>query len=580
MNTIDSRPYVDPRRAFLLSEGGWSGALALGLTLAGLGLGGAHIVYGLMPVTALIVAILLMTIPVVWHLLTAPVEQAATQRGAIMLVMLSGILVRYLYALTDPFLAGTDAPFHYFHAQEVAAGQWPSNNQISGAWPLLYLLSGTLARVTSIPLAFVAVWLYPLLNIATIYLVFIYLRGLIGARGALLATFIYTWEYTSFYFGFEFRTQSLAVFFFALYLAIRASHRPDAPQARQLLEAAVGTATLVAIGLTAAVSSILTTLLLGAFVVGEALGRRLGLRAGQRIGSTAPMIVITVMLCYLIYNVRSMEAVVPYTRNLIWSALSFELINDANLKGVFVSGYGQFVLVLQWGLRLLFLAGIGLQLYALARRPLRASVQLGPLAATIMLLGLTTVGTLLGAGLSPGRYFQYLSPFYGLYAAITMGALARRVGAGRGALVLHMVLATGLALWCASGVLKLPAELIDPRNAARSIPARLDRETRMLAGQIEAGYPQTSSSICADVNMAGAIYALTGRAVERTGPRPEDAARCALEQAAQYPLRTVALTVDTSLSGDPTPLVAAAGFQQRAIWGPIILLEYVPEDKN
>lgn len=566
--------YARPRRPLLAATtGGWSGPLALAATLAGLALGGAHIAYGRTPVAVLVAAIMLMTLPLGWHLLTVPLERAESQRAAVLLIMLSGLLVRYMYALTGPFLAGTDAPFHYFHSQEVVAGQWPSNNQVSGAWPLLYLLSGGLARASGVPLAFVAVWLFPLLNIATVYLFFIYLRGLIGARGALLAAYIYTWEYTSFYFGFEFRTQSLAVFCFALYLALRASHRPEAPRSRQLVEAAIGTATLVAIGLTAAVSSILTALLLGSFVVGEALGRRLGLRAGQRVGTTAPMIVVTVMLCYLIFNVQSLEAVVPYASNLIMSALSFELVNDANLKGVFVSGYGQFVLVLQWALRLLFLAGMGLQAYALLRRPLRASVLPGPLVATGMLLALTTAGTLLGAGLSPGRYFQYLSPFYGLYAAITVGALIRRAASERAALALNLALAGGLALWCASGVLKLPAELIDPLNATRSIPARLGGETMAVAAAVEARYPAGRAAICADATMAGAIYALTGRPVERVGPRPEDAARCAREQAARDPRRAVALVVDTSLSGDPGTLVAGAGFAQRERWGPITLLE-------
>lgn len=562
------------RRAAARSAAGerlvWPAALGLGVL--GTAAAAAHVALGRTEVPFMVAALLLITLPLTCLLLVAPVEGRGRERWALALIMASALFVRYVYALTGPFLAGTDAPFHYFHTQEVVGGQWPSNNQISGAWPLLYLVYGALARVTGLSLPLITVWLHPLLNVATVALFYLYLRALVGVRPALVAAYIYAWEYTSFFFGFEFRTQSFAIFFFALFLALRAAGGPEASLRRQLLTAAAGTATLVAIGLTAAVSSILTTFLLAALIAGNLVARRLGARPASGIGLSAPLIVVTVMLCYLVYNTGALSTVAPYAGNLIRSTLSFELVNDANLKGVFVSGYGQFVLVLQWAMRLLFLAGMLIQLYSFVRRPAEGGALPGPLAATAMLLALTTAGTFLGASLSPGRYFQYLSPFYGLYAAVALGALVGRAGGGRRGLSVRLALAALLALWSISGVLKLPAELIDPRHATRSVPARLDRAAVELAGRVDAAFPAGRAAICADQTLAGAFYAAAGRAVERVRPEPEDAAACARAQAARHPERAVALVVDRSLSGDPLPALAGDGFVMREELGPIVVV--------
>jgi hypothetical protein len=451
-------------------------------------------------------------------------------------------------ALTDPFIIGTDAPFHFFHAQEVAHGHWPSDTHIAGVLPLLYLIYGHIARITRLPMEILATWVHPILNIATIYLFYIYLRAYAPLRAALVAAYIYSWEYTSFFFGFEFRTQSLAIFFFASYLALRCSTLRTTTTRGRVVLTIGSTAMLIAIGLTAVVSSLLVALLLAAMAVGDRLERRRAASTTFRAPVLTPILVLIVPLTYFVITPRALESTVPYLWRILRSMFLLQSVGNANLKGVYVLGYGFVVAVAQWLLRLLFLAGLGSQLVGWHRGSNK--IQAAPLFATCALLSLVVIATLLGSVLSPGRYFQYLSPFFGLYSANLLLALLNRYEATAWGRRAYLVAALFLCVWSISGVLKLPYSLIDPKNDKTPIPARIDRATIDTAQFLIAAFPSPRSSICADSTMSGAIYAVSGRQTSKPAANAEDAARCAQQAAKARPGEVAIVTVDTLASGN------------------------------
>jgi hypothetical protein len=99
----------------------------------GLAMATLHIVLGRTPLAFLTISIVLMTFPVVYLTLTVPCITTTERQLLVALTVLSGIFARYIFALTNPFVVGTDAPFHYFLAQEIARGRWVRSEHISGA---------------------------------------------------------------------------------------------------------------------------------------------------------------------------------------------------------------------------------------------------------------------------------------------------------------------------------------------------------------------------------------------------------------------------------------------------------------
>jgi len=492
----------------------WAWAAAFTFVGLGLALSAEAVVVGhSAPLILLVVGVTFSTLPVLLLILVAPLTSSKHMYVTLGLLTASSLFPRYAFALTNPFLAGTDAPYHYFFANELAHGHWPSGHQIQDALPMLYWVYGGVALTSHVPLELLATWVHPMLNVATVPLFFAYLNTLVRARVALLACFIYAWEFTSFFFGFEFRTQSLAVFFFAAFLALGAARGGRLGRHGPVIIALLRTSLVVAIALTAAVSAVLVTIILlamGAAALAESkwYGTRM---AGAP--WTLPALLVSTTMAYMMYGASNLNDIVPYVAGVIERTLSFERLNDAHLQGVAEALYGPVVLALQWLMRLIFVGGMGLQWLRAASRGRPVALQ--PLVAAGCLLGLATALAPTPVPVSTGRYFEYLSPFMGLYASTfcfwALGRLRRSRWSPGG----RTAIALCLCLWSISGVIKLPPGLFGLSRGTASVPYIITYSDLRNAEAVHLILPRGARE-CADEPTASAQFIRFGRA-----PQPE-----------------------------------------------------------
>ncbi len=131
------------------------------------------------------------------------------------LIMLTILFNHYIFALKFNYPIGTDAPStlratNYFLSDNSFIN-FAKIGSVSYGFPGLYIFYTALTTVTGIDLYTLATYLHPAINMLVFFYLYMFIRNFFDPKLSLIAVFISGWEFTVFKFGFEYRTQSLAI---------------------------------------------------------------------------------------------------------------------------------------------------------------------------------------------------------------------------------------------------------------------------------------------------------------------------------------------------------------------------------
>lgn len=135
------------------------------------------------------------------------------------IILVTIFFMHYLFYWKYDIIVGTDAPFHYFSTIELldiyGKFDFSKLGQLSFQFPLMYVLYNMLSSLTTLSINQLAIGIHPALNILSVVFFYLILRHAYDIKFALIVALLLGWEYTTFFYGFEYRTESFAIVLFA-----------------------------------------------------------------------------------------------------------------------------------------------------------------------------------------------------------------------------------------------------------------------------------------------------------------------------------------------------------------------------
>ncbi len=284
----------------------------------------------------------------------------------ILTVFLPLVIYNFLYALRIGYPVGfADVQFHIVVAENLLT---PGGNidfsrvqAISFTFVGLYLVTFFTTLVSSSPIAAVASWFPPLVNLGAISLIFLILRRTVNVRVSLLATIFFGWENATLLFGHEYRTQTLGTLFtLAVVLLYVAEVDLRTSRTWTTLAAVV---LLVVISTASFVSTVFAIILLAGFVLGPLL-----LSGGKPLQSPVPILIIfTFFMAYVFYISGSPSSVIGSLASLAKDALASTSVAPPSVGQDIYGPVVRAVTYGYWAAFLVFLGALSLR-WVKARR--------------------------------------------------------------------------------------------------------------------------------------------------------------------------------------------------------------------
>lgn len=138
------------------------------------------------------------------------------------LIIISLIFTRYFFANKYGFLIGTDSTFHYEVTKNILSSSghilFDKYQTTSFSYVGLHTYYNIVSFVTFVDLEILARYMHPFINIILVSIYYVFVRKIFTQKIALLSSFIYGWSFYSFWFGYEFRNENVALLFLLLLL--------------------------------------------------------------------------------------------------------------------------------------------------------------------------------------------------------------------------------------------------------------------------------------------------------------------------------------------------------------------------
>lgn len=305
--------------------------------------------------------ILLLIVPIIYLLIS--VHDNITkydERFLLILILISIAYNHYIFAFKFNYPIGTDAPLQMEVTRSflVDSGHYilVPMNCVSFGFPGLYILYTFLMNITGLGLYPLATYLHPALNILTFVFFYIFLRKFFDAKISLLSVFLCGWDLTVIKFGFEYRTQSLAIILYMAIISLCSMRISTKNEGYNVSSAVI--LILLAVGMTQMHLVTNMTLFLTLFIlfISSIIISKVGGKVDLKISSTFFIFSIIIFLFYMLYLANFFDTIIGFIKYCIMQSFSNEFMgSSSNTRGLKGSLYGPLVLAVTWMTRFVFI---------------------------------------------------------------------------------------------------------------------------------------------------------------------------------------------------------------------------------
>lgn len=345
-------------------------------------------------------------------------------KSLILFLLISFIFLnRYIFAFRFNYPVGTDMPFHYMTLRNILDANFHVNfnemNAVSSSHPLLYVLFIIIETISNAGYNALIKYIPPSINMLRFLFYFLFISYVVKNSPykdiknvhviTALSTLILGWNYHVFLFGFEFRTESLAVVFVSaiLYLIMKKHTIQNSSLLilfilSTILTHFVSSTQLILILFTIVLATILTT----------SNGKSDMVDAGRLM-----LLSSAFFFAYMLFQTKNLNYIIPMFIDRL-DASYLQQYNPATDVGVVSTYYGIIPTIGEWGSRIFFISGIAL--YSL--RSIKSNKSTS--GNFLILSAVIYIGVLLFAMftsiLSAGRIFNYLGITYAFFISVVL----------------------------------------------------------------------------------------------------------------------------------------------------------------
>lgn len=333
----------------------------------------------------------------------------------------------YIFVIRYNNPIGTDAPVHleitYSFLNNAGHIIFSNINTPSLGFPSLYILYTSIMTITNISLSNLAAYLHPALNMLTFLMFYPFVRNLYNSRISLLAVLLCGWEFTVFKFGFEYRTQSLAIILYLTIILLFSIQNLNVSKDYIHKSIKIILLTLTAgIMITHFVTNvifILTLLIIATTIIVTYLLRW---NSDMKISIYYIVFTFIIFIAYMLYIGDFFGGVILFMKSSFMQSFSNEIMSasTSKSKGLVGSIYGPFVFIMTWLTRVAFIifsfVFIQKRLFKL-KKSSDLFIMLWAASLFVLILYISTKGH----ALNPGRLYNFFAfPWslinsYGIY---------------------------------------------------------------------------------------------------------------------------------------------------------------------
>lgn len=265
------------------------------------------------------------------------------------LVMISLLFTRFFFAAKYSSLIGTDAIFHLDVAENIidVNGHILFNEYKTTSFSFvgLYVLYNSISNIISIPIDITAKYLHPIINLITISMLYIIARKTTNREIALFAIFIYGWNFYTFWYGYEFRTENLALLYLLMLLFFIFTKK-DLPITILILIC------IFSIFTTHFVTSLHTLIALCLFISIDMYNHN---KPQEKILFLVSAIIF---VCYLLYVSENFTELINYVSTKIYEGVAEREFSGESKSAFVGTTYNSIAFLGNWLYRLLFFLGL------------------------------------------------------------------------------------------------------------------------------------------------------------------------------------------------------------------------------
>lgn len=340
------------------------------------------------------------------------------------LLMSFVFLNRYLFSFRFLYPVGTDMPFHYSVLRNLLDFNHHINfdalDTVSSAHPLLYVLYVIVGAITNLSFESLIKYLPPMLNMIRVLFYYLFVTCVIRSSPyrhkpmayiiPALSTLILGWNYHMFLFGFEFRTEGLAVVFVTIILYLAMKNRNIANNLLMLIF-------VFATILTHFVSSFHLIVILFTIILATTLNNALKGISDIKNVKIIMIISIVVLFSYTLYQAGTFDGIISLIINKLTES-DLQQYRPTSDEGVMAMYYGSIVAIGEWASRFFFI--IGFVLYSMRLMKTKSSASSLFLVISAATYIIIIIFTLTSSILNASRIFNFFGIMYVFFITVVL----------------------------------------------------------------------------------------------------------------------------------------------------------------
>lgn len=430
--------------------------------------------------------ILLLVSPIIYLLIwDSNFIEPKNEKYLLSLIMLTILFNHYIFALKFNYPIGTDAPYtlratNYFLSNSFI--NFTRISSVSYGFPGLYILYTTLTNITGIDLYILATYIHPSLNMLLFFYLYLFIRRFFDPKLSLIAVFISGWEFTVFQFGFEYRTQSLAVVVYLLILllividsesnklkdynmstvkkTVSECEHPNNHMMIKLIILILVTSIIISHFVTSIVFLItILTIYFSCFI-----SKKMNWVSNMNVSVSLLILCFILFIFYMLYIGHSFDNLIGFSVNLIKESFFSEACGSSDstvqskTEGLHAFLYGPFVFLSTWFTRVLFLGSSFIYIKEVFKYRKKSSDLFVIGWAGVLILFILLI-SIKGFELNPGRLYNFFAfPFsiilsFGLISVMNLKNIKTKIP-------LKIIVSLFLVIFVITSLLKLPHSII------------------------------------------------------------------------------------------------------------------------
>lgn len=430
----------------------------ISITLFGLLISIASIRYTL-DITILLGGIAILLLPIIITIVHYHNISKTREVTTFGIIFVSIFFMHYLFYWKYDIIVGTDAPFHYLSTIELldASGKFDFSKlgQLSFQFPLMYVLYNMLSSLTTLSTNQLAIGIHPAINILSIIFFYLILRHAYDIKFALIVALLLGWEYTTFFYGFEYRTESFAIVLFIelLYLIFRQSGN-KVILSNRVLYLIISFSIIMSHFVTSIHSIIVLSILSLITLIKEKITLTINFR-------TINLLTIFVIsfIAYMMFISKSFGSIMDFIIHLIIETFQHDELSNIGGGSLYGANHGYVVFTSIWLSRLAFVLGT---IFFINNRLKKKSFKLFELFIVLWSFtysALLIVSIISNFSMSPERIYHFFSFPFVFFAGYFIYIMSKNLHGYKKIIIIVMVF-----LICTYPLLVMPSWIVDSNN--------------------------------------------------------------------------------------------------------------------